>query len=501
MHRTTCGDHEPLTIMGARWRIDGIVCRTDDPDLLAAWQERRGTQCGRTIREGATVHDRRRPGSRRRTTRHALEDTGDTGLINRLARLVGVLSDTTGQPLICVPEHGCFYRWEPWDDGAGVWLRDDDHDSAAREATLHVTQDLTWQLATLPSDERERFFKAVEHSKRWATRKMLVDGLKSHLRVLVNADQLDVDPFLLVVRNGTLNLCQGNVIPSRPMQLNTRACAVDYDSKATSKKLDDFLERFLPDLAERDHALGVLGAALIGGNPNRVFVVVIGPTTTGKTTLFKLLRVTLGRYCTSFNPSVFRGNLDDKPRPDLLDVMTARIIVGFEPAETWELHADQIKRSTGGDPVKARGMRSKTMLEFVPTFTPFVVCNVAPQVKGGVDSAVRGRLRVILMDRQLTDVGDDPTIAAELVADPEAQRALPRLLIEAVKRYGGRVPVDVPERFALKTMEVFGELSDVGRFVADLRQSGQLYYQTAEEVAPGVPASAGLRCAGCTART
>ena len=68
------------------------------------------------------------------------------------------------------------------------------------------------------------------------------------------------------------------------------------------------------------------------------------------------LQRTLKGYAMPVNTSVYRANMDDKARPDLLRALSARLAYAMEGSDHWELHGDHVKRMTGGDPLVARAI-------------------------------------------------------------------------------------------------------------------------------------------------
>jgi phage/plasmid-associated DNA primase len=297
----------------------------------------------------------------------------------------------------------------------------------------------------------------------------------------IRANQLDANLWQLVLSDGhTLtfdpDVNEWQATRSKIEHRNARACHVAYDSTARSDDLDLWRATFMPDDDEWRFLMEELGAGIFGGNVQRRALVVIGPTTSGKSQLIDAIRNMLGDYSAVVNASVFRGNLDDKPRPDVLATFGARLVIAFETGEAWELHSDVLKRMTGRDPLTARGMRSNVMITRAPSFTPVFVANEPPTVKG-VDAALRRRLRALPLLMSLDPAHEDPLIAVRFVHDPKVHAALLRELIDGFNRARGYHDRDLermPPRFLTATQALFSELSSVGRFVGDLREVGAL---------------------------
>ena len=270
---------------------------------------------------------------------------------------------------------------------------------------------------------------------------------------------------------GTVDLSPGiyKMAPHSSSDMLTKLCATPVDWDASSALLDAFLDRFLPDLEERHFILTTLAvASLIGGNSQRAFLMMLGPTTTGKTTLIKLITDTLGGdYVSTVPPSIFRGNLEDKPRPDIIKALSARLVVANEGSDSWELHADQVKRITGEDVIPARGMSSNIIRERVALFTPIIVSNTTPKIKAA-DDAVRMRLRVMVMDSQHPEDDGGESRQALLGSRRGAQGDAGNAAAGCSSRRTGRCPPVMPPRFVQATNEVFAELDDVDGILKEL---------------------------------
>jgi putative DNA primase/helicase len=117
--------------------------------------------------------------------------------------------------------------------------------------------------------------------------------------------------------------------------------------------------------------------------------------------------------------TVFRDNQDERPRPDLVKVLTKRFVYAEEASSSWKLHPDQIKRITGGAPISARVPYAKEYMDIVPSFTPWLLTNHAPTIEGA-DAALWRRIIVIPFEVQIPEREEDP--AFEDVLESEAGR-------------------------------------------------------------------------------
>jgi P4 family phage/plasmid primase-like protien len=318
----------------------------------------------------------------------------------------------------------------------------------------------------------------------WANSSLQPQALREFANMGAAVDDLrcawenfDTHVDLLNAPNCTLNVRTLAWHPHTRDDMLTQMCPTPYVPTAQSKKLDDFLERFLPDKEEREYTLQTLAVSgLTSGNRARRMILLLGPTSSGKSTIMDLVLQTFGRdYVSAVNPSIFRGNLEDKPRPDLLRLLKSRLALAFEASDRWELHGDQIKRMTGGDPITARGMRSDVMNETVASFVPIIIANAVPSIHNA-DDALRRRLVGLSMDVTVPEDSDDEgRLRQELVGDEGARRALLARLVRTFADCDGRVLAPMPARFAELTMEMFAKLDDVDEIMRVLKDEGSIY--------------------------
>jgi P4 family phage/plasmid primase-like protien len=323
---------------------------------------------------------------------------------------------------------------------------------------------------------RERLRKHATATESLDSRQRTVKIARTLKELQVTEDELDSNAHHLVAQDCTINLQTGERIKTSAEQMNTRVLNVAYDPEATSPFLTQYLETFIPEPEDQDVIFAILGNALRGGNIGRLFPIIVGNTTSGKSQLVEALEALLGRYTTSIGSSIFRGNLDDKPRPDLVKAMYTRLAIAVEASKQWELHADQMKRLTGGERVPYRGLYQGS-IEAKPRFTPLIVTNEMPRIKGA-DTALKRRVIVMRFDHTLPKEKEDTRIKERFIHDTRCQQALVARLVR-----GARSPMVVnglrwdlvPQRFALETMESFGQMNHVDEWLMWMRTEGRLH--------------------------
>jgi P4 family phage/plasmid primase-like protien len=308
-----------------------------------------------------------------------------------------------------------------------------------------------------------------------AARKKIIGLAVDDERLRVDREDFNRSSHDLVTPEGTLDLHTAALRPSHPDDLSTRITRVSYRPELLDDPppaVKEYLDTFIPEGPGRvDLIFKVLGAQLVGGNPHRLFIIIKGGTTTGKSQLVDTINHALGDYTKTAPASVFRGNLDDKPRPDLIDVVRRRIGFFSEASRAWELHGDRVKALTGDRETTARAMRSDDYVDLLIDFTPVLVTNEMPKVIG-VDPATKRRMLVIEFNH--TPSKEDQSVRERFVNDRDVQAwVLSKLVWGCVQArvYGLD---DALSAFASDTADAFEGLTHVGTFLRWLVDTDQL---------------------------
>lgn len=268
--------------------------------------------------------------------------------------------------------------------------------------------------------------------------------------LVADVEDFDAAYADVVAQNGTVNLLTGELRRSRPEDMNTRWCRVDYDPAVRdSAELDLYLETFLPDEEDQRFVFALLGNALFRGNAARIMPIIFGETTCGKTQLTSLVQNVLGTYACTGEASIFRANVDDKPRPDLMHVIYRRAAFITEMSKKINLHADQVKRLTGNEVISFRTLH-EGKIETQPRFTPILVTNELPTIKEA-DNAVRRRIYVVHFNRTLAS--PDPEVGRRFAACQRTRQAVFTRLVEGARDTWLSDPARIPERYVMATMD------------------------------------------------
>ncbi|MFN3543739.1 MAG: phage/plasmid primase, P4 family [Thiobacillus sp.] len=327
--------------------------------------------------------------------------------------------DHYGDGLMYVPEIDGWFMWTGiyWRRAAGVEL-----EHLAKE-TIRALPD---EAKTIESDgERAEFFKFCAISQRAVMVRNMVSLAQSDPRVVVGMTDLDKHTHLLGVGNGVVDLHTGKLLPPDQAYRVTTITAVDYDPEARAP----LFERTVADVFFGDADMigffqRLVGYSLLGKPDEDVLAIPYGSGSNGKSTVLGAIRDALGEHAKMASADTFlssgaAGGNAGAAREDVLRLRGARFVYVSEPDEGSELREGLIKSMTGGEPLPARGLYSKTTVEVAPTWVAFMPTNHRPIVKGD-DHAIWRRLLPVPFtrnfDQDLT-LTKDPDRAEKLAAE------------------------------------------------------------------------------------
>ena len=126
-------------------------------------------------------------------------------------------------------------------------------------------------------------------------RRAMIESARSEPGIPILPDDLDRDPWLLNVLNGTLNLRTGKLEPHRKKALITKLAPVQYEP-ADSLNWWIFLERiFNHDLDLIKFLQRAVGYTLTGKSSEQCLFFLYGRGANGKTTFLNTIQAMLGK--------------------------------------------------------------------------------------------------------------------------------------------------------------------------------------------------------------
>jgi putative DNA primase/helicase len=306
-------------------------------------------------------------------------------------------------------------------------------------------------------------------------------SVREHLTTLgamrVPLEELDRAP-VLNTPTGILDLETGDVRPHDPasyLRWMTKGSFVPgwkSDPIYLEKfgQWNQFLKRIIPSPALRRYVQKLLGYSLLDGNPHRLLIFIKGGTSTGKSVFAETVMEALGSYAGPFNMSLLRDNQDEKPRADIVESLTQRVIFASETSSAWHLHGDAIKRMTGGDTIKARLPHRGEYFERIPAFTPWIRTNEVPQVTAA-DMALDRRLIVIPFDAHISAHEERPAAMNRLRR--ESVDAVITWAVGGLRRFLREGFDDLPAETVRAKYEFSSQLSPMHEFIEEMCERGE----------------------------
>lgn len=287
-------------------------------------------------------------------------------------------------------------KWYIWDGSR--WAQD------VLNRTMHLTveivKDLYVEAADLANEtERENVERWAKQSQAIGKRKAMMELAAVQPGIAIEPDQLDADPWILTVRNGTLDLRTGTLRESRPEDLNTRRAEVDFDPGAECPLWMNHIDF----VTHRDKLLGdylrrAVGYTLTGLTGEQKLFFLWGTGQNGKSTFVDVIANLLGSYSTTADENLLTGSGGHPTQ--LADLRGARLVVADETDRDKKLAEQRIKMMTGRT-IKARFMR-QDFFRYTPRFKLWVSGNHKPEIRGNDDGIWR-RLKLVPFTAKFTE--------------------------------------------------------------------------------------------------
>jgi len=341
--------------------------------------------------------DRRNGG----TPPQAPEDATDDGLAERFARL-------HADDLVHVPT---LRRWFTWDRQR---FRADDGNTV-RALVRSTARGLLHEIVDSADPKQQAELTQLARKARAMSRMRAALWIaEADPRVVARHEDLDADPWLLNVANGTLDLRTGALREHRRSDRLTRLAPVVFDPAARSPLWESFLERIQPDASMRGFLQRAAGYSLTADASEECMFIAHGTGANGKSTFLETLRAGLGP---DYAAELAAGALTLRERGDDLERLLAPL-PGVRLATTLELHEGQrlreaaVKHLTSGEPLRARFLYSESF-EFRPVAKFWIGTNHRPGV-GGDDEGIWRRLRLVPFEVQIPEDQRDKRLREKL---------------------------------------------------------------------------------------
>lgn len=300
----------------------------------------------------------------------------------------------------------------------------------------------------------------------------MIEVAKARPGIAVEAETLDADPYLLNVRNGTINLKTGDLKPHDRGDMLTKLAPVEYHPG----QRDERFEKFLNDATGHDPDVitflqVVSGYTLTGDTSEEKLFLIFGPEAAGKTTFLEALRACLGDYARTIQADLLTRQRESSgggtASPELAALAGARLAAGSEMEQGREIAEALAKNLTGGEPITARHLYAE-LFDFRPQFKLWLAVNHCPRVSAD-DGAIWRRILRIGFEHTVPPEKRDKSLKPYLRDPNSGARAVLAWAIEGCLAWQ-RDGLNVPEAVQRSTAEYRRDSDPLALFIEDCLQ-------------------------------
>ena len=206
------------------------------------------------------------------------------------------------------------------------------------------------------------------------------------------------------------------------------------------------------------------GQAAIGHNNDELLHVDHGDGANGKTKWAMTISAAFGDYAATIDAQLLiEGRRRSAGQPELMRLRGARLVIACETDESDRLNVALVKGLVGGDTIACRLLYENEIVEFTPTFSPWLVTNHKPAI-AEQSEAIWRRVRLVPFDVTIPRNERDLTFQGKLLAE------LPGVLawiVAGARAYVAAGGLQEPDEVERATAAYRDEENPVGRFVAE----------------------------------
>lgn len=282
--------------------------------------------------------------------------------------------------------------------------------------TKDVARSILIEAATAPAAEHDYLIAHALSSESATRRAAMLNLVTSEDGIPISHLALDVDPMLLNVLNGTIDLRTGTLREHRQEDLLTCLAPVKYDAGADAPNFRRFLERVQPLEEMRAFLQRAVGMTLTGEVFDQVLLFLYGLGANGKTVFLRLLQALLGLDYAHQAPTELLIAKQNRGHPtELASLFRKRLAVCTEIGSGLRFDEQLVKQLTGGDLVTARRMR-EDFWTFPPTHKLWIAGNHKPVIRG-TEEAMWRRMRLVPFTVTIPSDERDPSLLDKLIQE------------------------------------------------------------------------------------
>jgi putative DNA primase/helicase len=366
-----------------------------------------------------------------------------------------------------VKEHGRDIRynasWKRWVVWNGKYWEMDEGGVLIHEKGLEMVRNIYDELKKT-ADYRERMDieKAAMMSESVRRRKAFVEAATWISALRTKTDELDRNPWLLNLKNGTVDILSGEFREHRQEDMITKIANVDYDPKADCPMWKKFVREIMnykSDIIK--FVQTAAGWSLSGDISEQTMFILYGTGANGKSTFLNTIIYLLGDYATATPTETFMKKSGDNYSNDVARLRSTRFVTTTEVEQGRRLSEPLIKKITGNDEMTARFLYGE-FFNFKPTFKIFMATNHKPVIKG-TDYGIWRRIKLIPFTERIPEEKQDKHL--ELKLREEASGIL-NWLLEGIANWK-QERLKTPKAVLFATDEYREEMDVIGNFITE----------------------------------
>lgn len=202
----------------------------------------------------------------------------------------------------------------------------------------------------------------------------------------VAGEAFDLDPWLLAVGNGVIDLRTGEFARALPDQFISKSSPIHWlGIKHPAPTWERFLvEVFEKDLEKISFVHRMLGYAITGIIKDHIFPTFWGQGRNGKGNIIEVMKFVLGDYCAPVQAEMLldqgRSRSAAAPSPDIMGLKGVRLVYAEETDMGRWVSTSRVKWITGGGTLTGRWPHDKRNVTFEPTHKLILLTNHRPSV-------------------------------------------------------------------------------------------------------------------------
>ena len=306
--------------------------------------------------------------------------------------------DAYHRELLYVPPWRKWLSWDGqrWHDDSGVGVM-----QRAKKYGEQLWRAVEIIAPVVDRDDLAKVVAAIKAANQSPKIKSILELAAVDERVVCTIGELNADPALLNVANGTIDLATGKLRQHNPADRITQLANVVYDQSATCLRWLETLSLIFDDTQDLiRYVQRLLGYSISGDTGEHILPMAYGSGCNGKSTVWNAITELLGDYASLANDELLMGETSSHPT-DKAALYQKRFVAISEPERNSQLRESRVKELTGDRKVTCRRMR-EDFWTFDRTHTFWLSTNHLPRIDG-TDEGIWRRVKLIPFNVDLRD--------------------------------------------------------------------------------------------------